>query len=892
MRSTGSENPVESQERLRDGSCAGNGEEADRAARAARRYVNLLRDALLDEHYPENEVRIAYLLECIRAGKDPDPQKLGNPARYMAKSLRELQQERQAGELPIDHTSARRKRGELAYAGLGRVRLDHLESALDAIRDEAIDGDFVDEGTARGGAAIFMRGFLEAYELPDRRVWVADRFDGREFGAANGSFTFPADLNTVRDAFARFGLFDDRVAFLQGPPSRTLADASIDPIALLRVGSREPDEVRAVLEAVYERITPGGFVVVDAYGAADCKAAVDAVRLDLGVSAPLERIDWGGAAWRKTSEDRRGKLLPSARGGGRAATGATAGTKELGVVVVAYNMRREAARTLHSLSRSYQRKVDDLDYEVIVVENGSEPRQRLGEEFVRSFGEEFRYIDLADDAHPSPAGAVNQGIRASSASNLALMIDGAHVLTPGVLRFGMLALSTYPPAVVATKQWYLGPGQQPQTVAGGYDSKIEDQLFAQIDWPTDGYRLFEIGHFIGDRDWFDGDLESNCIFVPRALLEQVGGMDESFSTPGGGFVNLDFFERMVGSPGITLVTLLGEGSFHQVHGGTTTNAAEPDELVRCLDDQYEELRGRRFRVPLHQAHYVGSLAPAARRTKLRRMSSLRHFRNAHVQVDGHLPSRPLPVPEELRTDFIEAFWRSREWHRTPWLGKWTHRPPTDLFVYQELICRLRPDWIVETRTGSGGRALFLASICDLIDRGQVLSIDRYRLGDAPDHPRITYLRADPAAEATAAEVRKTVGHEPRALVIIGGAARDQVIRAFRNYAPLVPMGSYVVIEDTILQGKPVWPDFGDGPWLAARDVIQEGEFVADRSLERFALTFNAGGFLKRVRGPAREGVTATVTLAREAAGWLQPLAGVSVEQGPRTAPSPGSGPTG
>ena len=72
------------------------------------------------------------------------------------------------------------------------------------------------------------------------------------------------------------------------------------------------------------------------------------------------------------------------------------------MVVVVHNMHREARRTLHSLSRSYQWGIDDLDYEVIVVENGSAPEQRLGDELVRSFGPEFRYIDLGDDASPSP----------------------------------------------------------------------------------------------------------------------------------------------------------------------------------------------------------------------------------------------------------------------------------------------------------------------------------------------------------------------------------------------------------------------------------------------------------------------------------------------------------
>ena len=103
----------------------------------------------------------------------------------------------------------------------------------------------------------------------------------------------------------------------------------------------------------------------------------------------------------------------------------------LSVVVVFYDMRREAERTLHSLSRAYQQEIDDLDYEVIVVENGSSDEQRLGEDFVRGFGPEFRYLDLGSDATPSPAYALNRGIAISRGESLALMIDGAHVLTPG-----------------------------------------------------------------------------------------------------------------------------------------------------------------------------------------------------------------------------------------------------------------------------------------------------------------------------------------------------------------------------------------------------------------------------------------------------------------------------
>ncbi len=155
-----------------------------------------------------------------------------------------------------------------------------------------------------------------------------------------------------------------------------------------------------------------------------------------------------------------------------------------------------------------------------------------------------------------------------------------------------------------------GPGQQPIAVDKGYDQVREDELFDAIGWPADGYRLFEISHFIGERDWFDGVLESNCLFVPRSLLEQVGAFDDSFSMPGGGYANLDLWERLGSAPDVTTVTILGEGSFHQVHGGTTTNdAAHDDRRTQDLRVRPRTTRsfagaccaGRRSRL-----HYVGN----------------------------------------------------------------------------------------------------------------------------------------------------------------------------------------------------------------------------------------------------------------------------------------------
>ena len=521
------------------------------------------------------------------------------------------------------------------------------------------------------------------------------------------------------------------------------------------------------------------------------------------------------------------------------------------MVVAVYNMRREAERTLQSLSRAYQRGVDDVDYEVIVVENGSDDDQKLGDDFVRGFGPEFHYLDLAGEATPSPVHALNRGVAMASGDAFAFMIDGAHVLTPGVLRYGMAGLSTYAPAIVATQQWYVGPGQQGEVERLGYDREYEDRLFTEIEWPIDGYRLFDVGHFIGDRDWFDGIWESNCVFVPRRVLEQVGAFDESFSVPGGGYANLELFERLASTPGITIATIMGEGSFHQVHGGTTTNVADADERRRRLASyaqEYAEIRGRPFRGPNGMLHFVGSMPPRAARTKPRRRAIPNRFKAGIPDPEG-LSERAVPIPDELKAEFVDAFWHSHAWQDTTWLGRSVARPATDLIAYQELISRLRPDWIVETGTGNGGRALFLASICELLGSGHVLSIDEDPGDDLPTHPRITYLSGHPTHAGTVQLVREQVGEPANALVVLGSRGnRQRMMAEFALYAPLVPPGSYVVMEETIVNGHPVWPSFGPGPFEAARQVLAgRDDFVPDPDLERSGLTFNPQGFLKRVR---------------------------------------------
>ncbi|HEX3464396.1 MAG TPA: glycosyltransferase family A protein [Candidatus Elarobacter sp.] len=287
---------------------------------------------------------------------------------------------------------------------------------------------------------------------------------------------------------------------------------------------------------------------------------------------------------------------------------------DLSVVVVCYNIARAAARTLYALSGAYQRHVGLDDYEVIVVDNGSDVP--LDPSTVGDLAGNFRFIRI-DPAPASPARAINCGLRAARGDVIGLMIDGARIPTPGLLHFARHGARLYDNAVVATLGWLLGHDFQSFAIQHGYDERHEDALLDSIAWPSDGYRLFEIGTLDGSSldGWFQPISESNAVFARREAWAALGGVDERFDAPGGGLVNLDTFDRLLKAPEAELVVLLGEGTFHQLHGGVHTNAS-PDrqrENIERWSAQYAAIRGRAWEtpVPRRPPTYIGTLPEAA-----------------------------------------------------------------------------------------------------------------------------------------------------------------------------------------------------------------------------------------------------------------------------------------
>ncbi|MEM6415969.1 MAG: glycosyltransferase family A protein [Pseudomonadota bacterium] len=281
---------------------------------------------------------------------------------------------------------------------------------------------------------------------------------------------------------------------------------------------------------------------------------------------------------------------------------------KLSIVVIMYNMQREARRSLYSLSKNYQEGIDDLDYEVIVVDNGS--AHKVEESLFSELGPSFKH-EVIKDASPSPVSAVNSAVNAARGEIICIMIDGAHILTPGVLRYGLRAFKYFENPVVIPHYFYLGPGSQRDSIQHGYNQEREDRLLESINWPQDGYRLFEIGQIYGEdnRSWFMPKIESNCIFLSKSLFDSLGGMDEKFDIPGGGFANPDLFYRAARSKNATVVGLLGEGTFHQVHNGITTNDTPRNALTAFYKyaKQYEEIRGEKFKIQDFRYEYIGHM---------------------------------------------------------------------------------------------------------------------------------------------------------------------------------------------------------------------------------------------------------------------------------------------
>jgi cephalosporin hydroxylase len=210
------------------------------------------------------------------------------------------------------------------------------------------------------------------------------------------------------------------------------------------------------------------------------------------------------------------------------------------------------------------------------------------------------------------------------------------------------------------------------------------------------------------------------------------------------------------------------------------------------------------------------------------------------------------VARAIVSQFTRLYYQTpqpvRTWHDTRWLGHQVLKTPLDLWNYQEILAERRPDVVLECGTAGGGSALYLASVMDMIDHGRVVSVDLKPNPDRPAHPRVEYLVGSSTAPEVFDQMAAAAAGAGRVMVILDSDhSRDHVLAELRLYAPLVTAGDFLIVEDTCVNGHPVAPQHGPGPMEAVDQFLREtSDFVRDRRDRKFLMTFNPGGYLRRV----------------------------------------------
>lgn len=213
-----------------------------------------------------------------------------------------------------------------------------------------------------------------------------------------------------------------------------------------------------------------------------------------------------------------------------------------------------------------------------------------------------------------------------------------------------------------------------------------------------------------------------------------------------------------------------------------------------------------------------------------------------------------PEEQEIANRFHDLYYNKRVgpghhriWEQTKWMGYPVLKTPADLWIYQEILFETKPDLVIETGTFASGTTLYIAQMMDLIGRGRIVSIDIQELSVRARHPRITYLTGSSADPMVARSAAAHLAPGESCLVILDSDhTQAHVAREIELFAPLVSVGSYLIVEDSNINGHPVYPSFGPGPYEAISDFLRgHPSFVPDRSREKFLVSWNPHGYLRR-----------------------------------------------
>jgi O-methyltransferase len=266
---------------------------------AAERYLDLLKGAVSHTLYTRtdvgpfagsNRVTRALLREADRRGL------------LLIRKVEDPEGEREEGrDWPL-----------FGQTMVGLKRLDNVRHCIEDVLERSVPGDLIETGVWRGGTTIFMRGVLEAHGVRDRKVWVADSFEGlprpdaERYPADGGALWHMADrlaisLEEVKGNFERYGLLDDQVRFLKGWFKDTLHTVEDPQWAVIRLDGDMYGSTMEALTALYPNLMPGGYVIVDDYKIDVCRRAVDDYRRSNAIEDPIAQIDWTGVYWQRSA---------------------------------------------------------------------------------------------------------------------------------------------------------------------------------------------------------------------------------------------------------------------------------------------------------------------------------------------------------------------------------------------------------------------------------------------------------------------------------------------------------------------------------------------------------------------------------------------------------------
>jgi cephalosporin hydroxylase len=198
--------------------------------------------------------------------------------------------------------------------------------------------------------------------------------------------------------------------------------------------------------------------------------------------------------------------------------------------------------------------------------------------------------------------------------------------------------------------------------------------------------------------------------------------------------------------------------------------------------------------------------------------------------------------------------KEKIWQKVTWLGIEMWKLPFDAFIIQELIFKIKPRYVIETGTNFGGSALFYASIMQLLGYGQVITIDKIEkkveLSQTAQYlfdNRIIKMKGNSIDQRIVKQIYSVARNQKNIVILDSWHSKEHVLKELNLYSSLVPVGSYLIVEDTHVNGHPIQWEYGEGPYEAVQEFLKTNStFVVDKECEKLLITFNPNGFLKKV----------------------------------------------